>query len=307
MKGFRLKRKVEAPPILIGALRPGMLELASRVGDGVILNWILPNEPPRILPHVRKHGDTGDCAHLRRARRRPRARARGGPRLDRRLLSVPYRAQQEWLGRGRCSRRCGSCGARGTAPAPWPCPRRSSTLYPSGPAEEVREHHRPLLRGRRRHGDHRLARGGRGRPRRPRDRAPLTRARPPRPLIRDAGGHPCAYGRCCCSRCCSLPACRGPAPSSSTLPISGSTVHALGRRPAGGPAGRLDHGGDAHAGRTRHGHLDPDGRCGRGRWAHPQRRLRKGAVWRHPERNVRNRPAGPGQPPRSDRTALRSC
>jgi probable F420-dependent oxidoreductase len=39
--GFKLARPViERPPILLGALRPGMLRLAGREADGAILNWL---------------------------------------------------------------------------------------------------------------------------------------------------------------------------------------------------------------------------------------------------------------------------
>jgi probable F420-dependent oxidoreductase len=39
--GFKLARPVAArPPILLGALRPGMLRLAGREADGAILNWL---------------------------------------------------------------------------------------------------------------------------------------------------------------------------------------------------------------------------------------------------------------------------
>src|SRR3984885_5337749 len=39
--GFKLSRPVLVrPPILLGALRPGMLRLAGREADGAILNWL---------------------------------------------------------------------------------------------------------------------------------------------------------------------------------------------------------------------------------------------------------------------------
>jgi probable F420-dependent oxidoreductase len=39
--GFKLSRPVtERPPILLGALRPGMLRLAGNEADGAILNWL---------------------------------------------------------------------------------------------------------------------------------------------------------------------------------------------------------------------------------------------------------------------------
>src|SRR5437764_12789529 len=41
VRGFRLGRVPDVqPPILVGALRPGMLKLAGREGDGAIINWL---------------------------------------------------------------------------------------------------------------------------------------------------------------------------------------------------------------------------------------------------------------------------
>jgi alkanesulfonate monooxygenase SsuD/methylene tetrahydromethanopterin reductase-like flavin-dependent oxidoreductase (luciferase family) len=42
VRGYRLQIAPPdpPPPILVGALRQGMLKLAGRVGDGAILNWL---------------------------------------------------------------------------------------------------------------------------------------------------------------------------------------------------------------------------------------------------------------------------
>ena len=41
VRGFRLARPVgQPPPIFLAALRPGMLRLAGRAADGVIVNWL---------------------------------------------------------------------------------------------------------------------------------------------------------------------------------------------------------------------------------------------------------------------------
>ena len=41
VRGYKLGRPVaDPPPILLGALRPGMLHLAGREADGAILNWL---------------------------------------------------------------------------------------------------------------------------------------------------------------------------------------------------------------------------------------------------------------------------
>ena len=108
--GFRLTKVPKEPvPIHIAALREGMLKVAGQVGDGVILNWLSPDDVPRSVAVVREAA--------KRAGRDPEAievTARLFVNLDppgpeselvvRRhiagYLNVPvYRAFQEWLGR----------------------------------------------------------------------------------------------------------------------------------------------------------------------------------------------------------------
>jgi len=51
--GFRLGRAlVEPPPILVAALRPGMLRLAGREADGAIINWLAADDVPRVVAEV---------------------------------------------------------------------------------------------------------------------------------------------------------------------------------------------------------------------------------------------------------------
>lgn len=107
--GFRLRRKVEPPPrILIAALRPQMLRLAGRESDGVILNYVGPEDLPRITRIVREAAaaagrpepeitvrlyvcPTTDAERVRAIARRSIAA----------YFNVPtYRAHQEWLGHG---------------------------------------------------------------------------------------------------------------------------------------------------------------------------------------------------------------
>ena len=40
------------PPILVAALRPGMLRLAGREGDGAIINWLSAEDVKTVVPHV---------------------------------------------------------------------------------------------------------------------------------------------------------------------------------------------------------------------------------------------------------------
>ena len=51
VKGFRLARPVaHPPPIFLAALRPGMLRLAGRAADGVIINWLSASDVATVTP-----------------------------------------------------------------------------------------------------------------------------------------------------------------------------------------------------------------------------------------------------------------
>ena len=53
VKGFRLGvRPAEAPPILVAALREGMLKMAGREGDGAIINWLSADDVRTVAPIV---------------------------------------------------------------------------------------------------------------------------------------------------------------------------------------------------------------------------------------------------------------
>src|SRR6202008_4824299 len=50
VQGFRLGvRPEQSPPILIAALRAGMLRLAGREADGAIINWLAPADVPKVV------------------------------------------------------------------------------------------------------------------------------------------------------------------------------------------------------------------------------------------------------------------
>ena len=105
VRGFKLRRKLASPPpILLAALRPGMLDLAGREADGAILNYVTPEDVAKSAAVVRRHGadkeiaarlymcPTGDAEKVRAI-----ARYSLAP-----YLSVPtYRRHQEWLGNER--------------------------------------------------------------------------------------------------------------------------------------------------------------------------------------------------------------
>jgi probable F420-dependent oxidoreductase len=48
IKGFRMGRPVDTPPIYVAALREQMIRLGASLGDGIITNYISPDDTPRI-------------------------------------------------------------------------------------------------------------------------------------------------------------------------------------------------------------------------------------------------------------------
>lgn len=104
VKGFRLGMEVpEAPvPILIAALREGMLRLAGREGDGAIINWLSADDVVRVAGVVNEQGDGKEIVARIFVCPNPdadtvRAQAK---RAIAAYVNVPvYRAFHEWLGR----------------------------------------------------------------------------------------------------------------------------------------------------------------------------------------------------------------
>ena len=101
VKGFRLGLKVEEqPPILIAALRPGMLRLAGREGDGAIINWLSAQDVKTVVPYVGEGKEIAARIFVFPVDDRDTARA-VGRRAIASYLTVPvYAAFHEWLGRG---------------------------------------------------------------------------------------------------------------------------------------------------------------------------------------------------------------
>ncbi len=101
VKGFRLGIRIdEMPPILVAALRPGMLRLAGREGDGAIINWLSADDVKTVVPHV---GD--DKEIVARIFVLPTDNDEAvrfiGKRAIAAYLNVPvYAAFHAWLGRG---------------------------------------------------------------------------------------------------------------------------------------------------------------------------------------------------------------
>lgn len=104
VNGFRLGiRPVGEVPILIAALREGMLNLAGREGDGAILNWLSAEDVARVAPVVQSHGDDKEIvARIFVIPSEDIETVRASARFAiAAYLNVPvYAAFHEWLGRG---------------------------------------------------------------------------------------------------------------------------------------------------------------------------------------------------------------
>lgn len=113
VRSFRLGVKPPEPvPILVAALREGMLRLAGREGDGAIINWLSPDDVAQVVPHVQegaakadREGDDGEREIVARIFVIPNADADVARGAARRLiaayLNVPVYAEfHRWLGRG---------------------------------------------------------------------------------------------------------------------------------------------------------------------------------------------------------------
>ncbi len=101
VRGFRLARPpAEVPPILVAALRPGMLRLAGRVGDGAIVNWLGADDVPRVVAEIGAEREVVARIFVCPSEDAGAVRAQAR-RLLAGYLTVPvYAAFHDWLGRG---------------------------------------------------------------------------------------------------------------------------------------------------------------------------------------------------------------
>ncbi len=101
VKGFRLSRPpAVVPPILVAALRPGMLRLAGREGDGAIINWLSADDVPKVAAEVGPGKEIVARIFVYPSDDAEAVRA-VGRRMIAAYLNVPvYAAFHEWLGRG---------------------------------------------------------------------------------------------------------------------------------------------------------------------------------------------------------------
>ena len=123
-------------PILVAALREGMLNLAGREGDGAIVNWLSADDVATVAPIVKAHGPDKEIVarifvvpseDTETVRAPGPLRGRGLPQRAR-LRGVPRVART-----GRApSPTCGGCGGPATGPRrSRPSPTRSSTTSSS--------------------------------------------------------------------------------------------------------------------------------------------------------------------------------
>jgi probable F420-dependent oxidoreductase len=99
--GFRLGRPpAVVPPILVAALRPGMLHLAGREGDGAIINWLGADDVPKVAAEVGEGKEIVARVFVFPSEDTDTVRM-VGRRMIAAYLNVPvYAAFHEWLGRG---------------------------------------------------------------------------------------------------------------------------------------------------------------------------------------------------------------
>ena len=106
VQGFRLGvRPEQPPPILVAALREGMLKLAAREGDGAIINWLSADDVTKVAGVVRDAADGVDKEIVCRIFVCPSENAEAvraaGKFAIAAYLNVPvYAAFHAWLGRG---------------------------------------------------------------------------------------------------------------------------------------------------------------------------------------------------------------
>ncbi len=106
VRSFKLGVRPEQPvPILIAALREGMLKLAGREGDGAIINWLSADDVRTVAPIVQQAGDGSQKEVVARIFVAPTedadtVRAFGRLAIASYLTVPVYAAFHEWMGRG---------------------------------------------------------------------------------------------------------------------------------------------------------------------------------------------------------------
>jgi probable F420-dependent oxidoreductase len=145
VRGFRLERPpVSPPPIYLAALREGMLRLAAREADGVVLGLLSAEDVARVVAIVNQGGQEKDV--VARIAVCPSSDVEKAREAARRMLAtylqVPVYARfHEWLGRGpllEVMREAAAAGDREGARQALP-DELVDALYVHGTPEECRE------------------------------------------------------------------------------------------------------------------------------------------------------------------------
>jgi probable F420-dependent oxidoreductase len=106
INGFRLGiRPEQPPPILVAALREGMLKLAGREADGAIINWLSADDVTKVVRVVNSSAGGAEKEIVARIFVCPSENAEvvraAGKFAIAAYLNVPvYAAFHDWLGRG---------------------------------------------------------------------------------------------------------------------------------------------------------------------------------------------------------------
>ena len=101
VRGFRLERPpAVVPPILIAALRPGMLRLAGRESDGTVINWLSADDVRTIVPEVGEGKEVVCRIYVCATEDAATVRSQAKMLIAAYLNVQVYAAFQEWLGRG---------------------------------------------------------------------------------------------------------------------------------------------------------------------------------------------------------------
>jgi probable F420-dependent oxidoreductase len=99
--GFKLSRPViERPPILLGALRPGMLRLAGREADGAILNWLAASDVAQCRAEVGEGKSIAARLFVIPTEDADTARFIARRMISSYLTVTVYAEFHKWLGRG---------------------------------------------------------------------------------------------------------------------------------------------------------------------------------------------------------------
>jgi probable F420-dependent oxidoreductase len=105
VRGFRLERTPEhRVPIMLAALRPGMLRLAAREADGAITNWLSAADVPAVRAELGPDAELAARIFVCPTEDADAARALGRMLISSYLTVPAYAAFHDWLGRGEALR-----------------------------------------------------------------------------------------------------------------------------------------------------------------------------------------------------------